>query len=55
VLFFPQVSGLGSVFPQQLAGLVAAIVGMVAGSLMPQFLKNRHEVVHAHPGLNPSH
>jgi len=52
ILFFPQVSGLGEQFPQQLAGLIAAFVGMFAGSLMPQFLKNRHEQ-HLHvAGLN---
>ncbi|HEX7635376.1 MAG TPA: sodium:solute symporter family protein [Noviherbaspirillum sp.] len=43
ILFFPQVSGLGEQFPQQLAGLIAAFVGMIAGSLLPQVLKNRHE------------
>jgi Na+/proline symporter len=43
ILFFPQVSGFGNVFPQQLAGLIAAFVGMIVGSLMPQKLKNRHE------------
>jgi SSS family transporter len=43
LLFFEQVSTLGEFFPGQLAGLVAAIVGMVVGSLAPQVLKNRHE------------
>jgi hypothetical protein len=43
VLFFPQVSMLGEVFPGQLAGLIAAFAGMVGGSLVPQVLKNRHE------------
>jgi Na+/proline symporter len=43
VAFFPQVSGLGEQFPGQLAGLVAAFVGMIGGSLAPQVLKNRHE------------
>jgi SSS family solute:Na+ symporter len=43
LLFFEQVSMLGEFFPGQLAGLLAAIVGMVAGSLAPQALKNRHE------------
>jgi solute:Na+ symporter, SSS family len=43
ILFFPQVSGLGEQFPQQLAGLIAAFVGMVLGSLLPQRLKNRNE------------
>jgi SSS family transporter len=43
LLFFPQVSGLGAHFPGQLAGLIAAFIGMVLGSLMPQVLKNRHD------------
>jgi len=43
ILFFPQVSVLGELFPGQLAGLLAAFAGMVVGSLMPQRLKNRHE------------
>jgi SSS family solute:Na+ symporter len=43
ILFFPQVSMLGELFPGQLAGLLAAFAGMVVGSLMPQRLKNRHE------------
>jgi Na+/proline symporter len=47
LLFFPQVSKLGELFPGQLAGLLVAIVAMVAGSLMPQLLKNRHEPRHA--------
>jgi solute:Na+ symporter, SSS family len=43
VVFFPQVSTLGEAFPGQLAGLIAALAGMVVGSLAPQVLKNRHE------------
>ncbi|MBC7602115.1 MAG: sodium:solute symporter, partial [Ramlibacter sp.] len=45
VLFFPQLGGeaLSKLFPGQLAGLAAAFVGMIVGSLMPQMLKNRHE------------
>lgn len=43
--FFPQLSSLGTHFPGQLAGLVAAFAGMVAGSLLPQVLKNRHDRV----------
>jgi Na+/proline symporter len=43
LLFFPQVSGLGTYFPGQLAGLIAAFAGMVLGSVLPQVLKNRHE------------
>ncbi|MBI1892415.1 MAG: sodium:solute symporter family protein [Burkholderiales bacterium] len=53
ILFFPQVGGevLSKAFPGQLAGLIAALVGMVAGSLLPQMLKNRHEAVHHVEGL----
>ena len=53
VLFFPQVGGeaLGKAFPGQLAGLVAAFAGMIAGSLMPQVLRNRHELVHHVAGM----
>jgi SSS family transporter len=43
VVFFPQISPLGTVFPGQLAGLLAAFAGMFVGSLAPQVLKNRHE------------
>ena len=43
IVFFPQISSLGEVFPGQLAGLIAAFVGMIVGSLVPQVLKNRHE------------
>jgi Na+/proline symporter len=42
---FPQVSPLAEVVPGQLAGLVAAFFGMVFGSLLPQWLRNRHEAV----------
>jgi Na+/proline symporter len=56
ILFFPQVGGeaLGKAFPGQLAGLAAGFVGMIAGSLMPQVLRNRHEAVHHVKGL-PAH
>jgi Na+/proline symporter len=51
LLFFPQVNpALAEAFPGQLAGLLAAVVGMVAGSLMPQVLKNRHEP-HRHTAM----
>ncbi|MFL6691371.1 MAG: sodium:solute symporter family protein, partial [Ramlibacter sp.] len=44
LLFFPQLNeGLSKAFPGQLAGLLAAMVGMVAGSLAPQLLRNRKE------------
>jgi SSS family transporter len=46
LLFFPQLTNLGTYFPGQLAGLIAAFVGMVMGSLMPQTLKNRHDATH---------
>ena len=52
ILFFEQVSGLGAHFPPQLAGLLAAVSGMVAGSLLPQWLRNRHEADHKVRGLN---
>ena len=37
-LLFIFVPGWGEVFPQQLAGLLASMVGMVAGSLLPQWI-----------------
>lgn len=43
IAFFPQISSLGEHFPGQLAGLLAAFVGMFVGSLAPQVLKNRTE------------
>ncbi|HEY0956015.1 MAG TPA: sodium:solute symporter family protein [Roseateles sp.] len=48
VAFFPQVTTWGEFFPGQLAGLLAALVGMVVGSLAPQVLTNRHEHVSHH-------
>jgi len=48
VAFFPQVTTWGEFFPGQLAGLMAALVGMVAGSLLPQWLTHRHEHVSHH-------
>ncbi len=52
ILFFPQVSHLGEAFPGQLAGLIAALGGMVLGSLAPQWLENRHDTRHHIAGLN---
>ncbi|MFM2118639.1 MAG: hypothetical protein RL722_107 [Pseudomonadota bacterium] len=46
IVFLPQVSTLGELFPAQLAGLVAALAGMVLGSLMPQWMVNRHDHTH---------
>jgi Na+/proline symporter len=48
VVFFPQVTTWGELFPGQLAGLLAALVAMVAGSLMPQLLTDRREHVSHH-------
>ncbi|MEY4862707.1 MAG: hypothetical protein RLZ51_802 [Pseudomonadota bacterium] len=39
------VTPAGETFPAQLAGLIAAAVGMVLGSLGPQALANRHDPV----------
>src|SRR6185369_2774175 len=44
LFFFPQMQALQ--FPGQLAGLIAAFVGMIVGSLLPQRLRNRHEATH---------
>jgi SSS family solute:Na+ symporter len=54
ILYFPQVGGeaLSKAFPGQLAGLLAAFVGMLLGSLLPQALKNRHEHVHSVKGVS---
>ncbi len=43
LLFFPQITSWGEAFPGQLAGLIAAFIGMFVGSLAPQVLKNRSE------------
>lgn len=51
LLFFPQISNLGEQFPGQLAGLLAALVGMVFGSLAPQWLQDRHDSHHHVTGL----
>jgi SSS family transporter len=48
VLFFPQLTTWGEFFPGQLAGLLAALVGMLFGSLGPQIMRNRHEPAHPH-------
>ncbi len=52
-LFFPQVSTWGEVFPGQLAGLIAALLGMLVGSLMPQILADRREHVSHHLPPHP--
>ncbi|MEG0052631.1 MAG: sodium:solute symporter family protein [Comamonas sp.] len=46
-VLFMVVPGWAEVFPQQLAGVLSAVFGMVAGSLLPQWITNRRdEVVH---------
>ncbi|WP_426320725.1 sodium:solute symporter family protein [Pseudoduganella sp. R-43] len=54
LVFFPQIGGeeLAAKFPGQLAGLAAAFVGMIVGSLIPQVLQDRQEGVHHVKGLN---
>jgi Na+/proline symporter len=42
LLFTP----LGEEFPAQLAGLLASLLGMVIGSLAPQFIHNTHASHH---------
>jgi solute:Na+ symporter, SSS family len=45
VVFMPQIGGeaLSTMFPGQLAGLLAAFAGMIVGSLLPQVLRDRQE------------
>ncbi|WCM94400.1 sodium:solute symporter family protein [Acidovorax sp. NCPPB 2350] len=42
---------VGAVFPAQLAGLLAALAGMLAGSLSPQWLANSHATHHPVVGV----
>ncbi|MES2015025.1 MAG: sodium:solute symporter family protein [Pseudomonadota bacterium] len=44
IVCFPQLTTLGEHFPGQLAGLIAAFIGMIVGSLAPQVLQNRKEL-----------
>jgi len=41
---------LSEAFPQQLAGVLAALVGMLAGSLAPQFIPDHKGQVHHYAG-----
>ena len=41
----------GEEFPAQLAGLLAALAGMLIGSLGPQAIRNSHAPHHKLPGL----
>ena len=49
-LYFIATPPLAEAFPQQLAGLLAALVGMVAGSLAPQWLTDHKGHVHHYEG-----
>lgn len=49
-LFFVVTPPLAEAFPQQLAGLIAALVGMIAGSLMPQWVPDHKGHVHHFQG-----
>lgn len=49
-LLFATTEALSSTFPQQLAGLGAAVVGLVAGSLLPQWLADHKGHVHHFEG-----
>lgn len=44
-LLFMAVPGWSDAFPQQLAGVLAATMGMVVGSLLPQWVQNRQDAV----------
>lgn len=49
-LLFAASPVLGGAFPQQLAGLLAAVVGMLGGSLLPQFLRDQKGEVMRYAG-----
>lgn len=49
-LWFVASPVLNEAFPQQLAGLLAAFVGMVGGSLLPQFVPDHKGRVHHYQG-----
>mgnify|MGYP002133608671 CR=1 FL=1 len=44
-LIFMVTPALNQAFPQQLAGLLAAVAGMLAGSLLPQWISNHHREI----------
>jgi Na+/proline symporter len=46
-----QYTPAGAEFPAQLAGFLMALVGMVAGSLGPQAIRNQHASHHRHVGM----
>ncbi len=52
-LLFMSVPGWAEAFPQQLAGFIAALLGMIGGSLAPQMLDNKRGHVHHYAGSVP--
>jgi len=47
IVFFEEISpAWAAAFPGQLAGLIAALIGMIAGSLLPQWLPNHGAHTH---------
>ena len=44
-LIFMVTPALNTAFPQQLAGLLAAVFGMLAGSLLPQWISNHRREI----------
>ncbi len=53
-LVFMAVPALNQSFPQQLAGVLAALSGMALGSLVPQWLPNKRSHVHHFVGTKPA-
>ena len=53
-LFFIATPPLAEAFPQQLAGLIGAFAGMLAGSLGPQWLRDHKGHVHHFDGSTGS-
>jgi len=47
-------TAVGQEFPGQLAGVLAALLGMVGGSLAPQLIPNRHASHHKIFGIEPA-
>ena len=50
-IVFMVTPALNTAFPQQLAGVLAAMFGMIAGSLMPQVIANTHAGHHKVAGV----
>ena len=50
-IVFMATPALHEAFPQQLAGVLAAMFGMIAGSLMPQVIANTHAGHHKVAGV----